>query len=350
MAREQHTRNPYRDQYHGEDYYQRYQQGRERDTRYDADEARMRDDRHWQQGPDERHSPNASRSRNDDGMYADGPSSRDRSETYRSRGNAEWEPYERESSRYRNGAANQADGYGQDMDRYQGNHRTVAPTHYDRGQNGSPNGPYNGQYADRQNEPGYGDTRGDRYGGGGFNGGRGYGARPSNGSYDQHRTDAPYYGAEFIQDMEKGRSDSRYAQREQDFDASWDSRDTNSSRSNFSGRGPKGWKRSDERIQEELSEQLERHAMIDASEIEVKVDGGEVTLSGTTTDRRTKRLAEDLADRVAGVREVQNQIRLQRADGQKARNGQDHQDGSSDRKSGADQSDGKQGKRSPMTS
>lgn len=131
------------------------------------------------------------------------------------------EPYERESSRYRNGAANQADGYGQDMDRYQGNHRTVAPTHYDRGQNGSPNGPYNGQYADRQNEPGYGDTRGDRYGGGGFNGGRGYGARPSNGSYDQHRTDAPYYGAEFIQDMEKGRSDSRYAQREQDFDASW---------------------------------------------------------------------------------------------------------------------------------
>ncbi|HEY0932077.1 MAG TPA: BON domain-containing protein [Gemmatimonas sp.] len=329
MAREQHTRYPNREQYRGEDYNnQRYQQGRERDAWYGAEEARMRDDRHWQQGPDDWNSPYSSRQSMDEGMYNDRPSSRDRGETYRSRGNAEWEPYDRGPSRYRNGVSNQADGYGQDQDRYQGG-RTVAPTNgYNRGQNG----PYNGQYADRSN--GYGDTRSDNYGGGGYNGGanadrgrNGYSARQQE---NDHRTDAPYYGSEFIQDMERGRSDSRYAQRGDGFD----------SQSNFSGRGPKGWKRSDERIQEELNEQLERHSAIDASEIEVKVQSGEVTLSGTTSDRRMKRMAEDIAENVAGVREVQNQIRLQRADGA---------NGSADRKQQSD--DSKQAKqRTGMTS
>src|SRR5688572_4385571 len=40
-----------------------------------------------------------------------------------------------------------------------------------------------------------------------------------------------------------------------------------STRGNFSGRGPRNYKRSDERIQEDINEQLTRHPMIDATEI-----------------------------------------------------------------------------------
>ena len=41
------------------------------------------------------------------------------------------------------------------------------------------------------------------------------------------------------------------------------------------GRGPKGDRCSDERIEEDINEQLARHPEIDASEIEVKVKNGE---------------------------------------------------------------------------
>lgn len=79
----------------------------------------------------------------------------------------------------------------------------------------------------------------------------------------------------------------------------------------FFGIGPKGWQRSDERIREEVSEALADHPEIDASEIEVQVSGGEVTLTGSAPDRRSKRLAEDVAEGVRGVKDVHNQIRVQ---------------------------------------
>jgi len=82
-------------------------------------------------------------------------------------------------------------------------------------------------------------------------------------------------------------------------------------RGRYSGRGPKGWKRSDERIREDVSERLADHPEIDASEIEVNVNNGEVILTGTIEDRRTKRLAEDIAESVSGVGEVHNQLRVQ---------------------------------------
>ncbi|MGQ0538302.1 MAG: BON domain-containing protein, partial [Gemmatimonadaceae bacterium] len=52
------------------------------------------------------------------------------------------------------------------------------------------------------------------------------------------------------------------------------------------------------------------HARIDASEIEIRVQSGEVTLTGTVTDREQKRMAEDLVEAVSGVKDVQNQIRV----------------------------------------
>lgn len=75
------------------------------------------------------------------------------------------------------------------------------------------------------------------------------------------------------------------------------------------GRGPKNWRRSDDRIREDINERLTEHPHIDASEIEVQVKEGEVTLTGTVEDRRYKRMVEDLVEGVSGVKEVHNQLR-----------------------------------------
>jgi hypothetical protein len=61
-----------------------------------------------------------------------------------------------------------------------------------------------------------------------------------------------------------------------------------------------------------VSSRLEHHGEIDASEIEVKVEGGTVTLEGKVDDRRTKRLAEECAENVPGVRDVMNCLKVER--------------------------------------
>jgi hypothetical protein len=76
-------------------------------------------------------------------------------------------------------------------------------------------------------------------------------------------------------------------------------------------RGPKGYKRSDERIHEEVCERIARSG-VDADEVEVKVEGGEVTLSGTVRMREDKWRLESLADDVWGVDDVHNQLRISR--------------------------------------
>jgi hypothetical protein len=78
------------------------------------------------------------------------------------------------------------------------------------------------------------------------------------------------------------------------------------------GKGPKGYKRSDDRIREEVCEALSDHGDLDASDIEVKVANGEVTLSGTVSDKRMKRLAEQAIDHVSGVDDVRNELRVKR--------------------------------------
>jgi osmotically-inducible protein OsmY len=76
------------------------------------------------------------------------------------------------------------------------------------------------------------------------------------------------------------------------------------------GRGPRGYERSDEKISEDVSDELWRHGAIDASELDVAVENGEVTLSGTVPERRMKRLTARVVETIPGVREVFNQIRV----------------------------------------
>ena len=82
-------------------------------------------------------------------------------------------------------------------------------------------------------------------------------------------------------------------------------------RGRFSGRGPANYQRSDDRIREDVNDRLTDHPDIDATFIEVTVRNCEVTLAGTVDSRHAKRLAEDVAESVSGVKEVQNQIRVQ---------------------------------------
>jgi len=76
------------------------------------------------------------------------------------------------------------------------------------------------------------------------------------------------------------------------------------------GRGPRFYKRPDERIIEDVVWRLTHHPMIDATDVHIAADNGEVTLSGTIESREMKRLAEDEAYCVWGVRDVQNQLRI----------------------------------------
>jgi osmotically-inducible protein OsmY len=80
------------------------------------------------------------------------------------------------------------------------------------------------------------------------------------------------------------------------------------------GKGPKGYKRTDERIKEDICECLS-DANIDASEIEVEVQDGVAKLQGTVTDKFQKRMAEDLVEGRRGVKSVENHLRIQPSQG-----------------------------------
>jgi hypothetical protein len=81
-------------------------------------------------------------------------------------------------------------------------------------------------------------------------------------------------------------------------------------RPNYAGRGPKNWRRSDERITEEINERLARDPDLDATDVEVRVENGLVTLSGVVEDRGAKRRAEDLAEDAFGVDDVHNELKI----------------------------------------
>ncbi|MFC0676789.1 BON domain-containing protein [Lysobacter korlensis] len=77
------------------------------------------------------------------------------------------------------------------------------------------------------------------------------------------------------------------------------------------GRGPKNYTRSDDRIIDDINERLTHADDIDASEIQVRCEGGKVTLEGTVDHRWMKHRAEDIADSCSGVKDVDNRITVQ---------------------------------------
>jgi osmotically-inducible protein OsmY len=75
-------------------------------------------------------------------------------------------------------------------------------------------------------------------------------------------------------------------------------------------RGPKGYRRSDERIAEEIYLQLLRAQHVDSSDVSVEVHDGEATLTGTVPERRMKHAIENIIDGIRDVRGIDNRIRV----------------------------------------
>jgi hypothetical protein len=75
------------------------------------------------------------------------------------------------------------------------------------------------------------------------------------------------------------------------------------------GRGPRGWRRQDERIREDVCQWMSDDPRLDARDIEVRVQEGDVILEGRVGHRGARRLAEDIAAAVPGVRDVVNRLR-----------------------------------------
>lgn len=101
------------------------------------------------------------------------------------------------------------------------------------------------------------------------------------------------------------------------------------------GVGPKGYVRSDARITEEVCEQLMHDDAIDARGISVQVSNGVVTLEGQVSKRSIKHRVEDLVEGCAGVRDIDNRLRVQRGDAQDERGVQSGEASSASRETGS---------------
>jgi osmotically-inducible protein OsmY len=75
-------------------------------------------------------------------------------------------------------------------------------------------------------------------------------------------------------------------------------------------RGAEAHRRSDESIQEEICELLSHQPGVNAGEIEVLVEGGEVTLQGSVEQRDARWRIEELVESVSGVSLVHNRVRI----------------------------------------
>ena len=72
------------------------------------------------------------------------------------------------------------------------------------------------------------------------------------------------------------------------------------------GRGPKNYHRTDARVFEDVCEALTENDAVDASDVDVSVEKGMVSLVGTVATQRMKEMAEKLVVCVPGVRSVRN--------------------------------------------
>lgn len=151
------------------------------------------------------------------------------------------------------------------------------------------------------------------YGRGMSDWGRGMGdyGRASQGNYGSGSSD---YGRDWSTGAGMGHADwNRFGSHDTNQNQDWGRRSFDQQGSHWNeqkNRWPKSYKRSDERIKDDIHEELIRHGRIDASDVEVQVKDGEVTLTGQVSSRHDKRIAEELAERVLGVHDVQNQLRV----------------------------------------
>jgi HSP20 family molecular chaperone IbpA len=84
------------------------------------------------------------------------------------------------------------------------------------------------------------------------------------------------------------------------------------SRETHFGKGPKGYRRSPDRIKDDACEVLSRDFELDASDIEVDYQDRVLILKGHVSSRHDKRRAEALVEDIPGVEDVQNEIKVKK--------------------------------------
>ncbi len=210
-----------------------------------------------------------------------------------SMGRSDWnEPYTGRGSRgYDEGY--QGDQYGTRRSQYSDYDRYSNPESYERRGNYGNQSNY-GSFGNYGNAGNYGNQRG--YDMGGNYGNSSY--RP----FEDYGSTGRSYGNEAGRGMTGYSSERNRGMYGMDYESG--------ATTQHKGKGPKGYQRSDERIKEDVSDRLTDEGSLDATEIQVEVKGSEVVLSGTVNNRRDKRRAEDLAESVSGVKNVENRIRV----------------------------------------
>ena len=137
-----------------------------------------------------------------------------------------------------------------------------------------------------------------------------YGSRSGGGNYSSSSRRRDWDDRGYQRDHERG-----FFERAGDEVASWfgDEEAARRREQDHRGRGPANYTRSDERILEDACDRLTEDWGVDASNIQVTVQNGEVTLDGTVASRQQKRRAEDCVDDLSGVKHVQNNLRVQQS-------------------------------------
>ena len=74
-------------------------------------------------------------------------------------------------------------------------------------------------------------------------------------------------------------------------------------------------RRADERLQDDVTERLAAELRDGATQIQVTATDGEVTLAGTVDSTEDRRRAGDIAEGVAGVTSVLNNLRVRQPGG-----------------------------------
>lgn len=177
---------------------------------------------------------------------------------------------------------------------------------------------YRGGHYDPSTQRGYGRFTSESYGGRDYsNTARapyyGYSSGRQSGMGAQHPSPYDYDNPRHGYDRDR-HGDRSFFDRAGDEIASWfgDDDAARRRRMDHRGNGPQGYKRSDERILEDVCDRLTDDRYVDGREITVTVEDGEVTLSGTVPQKAAKRRAEDCADDVSGVSHVQNNLRVRK--------------------------------------
>ena len=157
----------------------------------------------------------------------------------------------------------------------------------------------------------------DRGGGARTTGRQGYardGERPARQPFDGTAARAPTSGYD---DYE---AESLYGEafREGDWPRTW--RDASGDRpasprpNDHRGRGPQGYRRSDQRILDDVHERLTDDPYVDARGLKLSIEQGVVCIEGEVAQRWIKHHVEHVAARCAGVCDVDNRVRVRRAE------------------------------------